>query len=375
LSALCCEPGWPDTAEYLEGFVEKAERLHIPLAGTLELTRRCNLDCVHCYLGPRLAREALQDQEMSTARICALIDEMTEAGCMNLLITGGEALLRDDFPEIYRHAKGNGLLVSLFTNGTLVSEEIVALFRALPPVKVEISIYGATAGVYESITRVPGSYDACLRGIRRLLESGTKVALKTVLMTTNSHEFEAMEALARDFGVRFRFDAAISPGIDGDLSPLSLRVSPDEAIAKELSDPRRVERLAKFFSRHRSSTLDGELYGCGAGRTSFYLDPFGRLYPCLMALDSGFDTAVEGFKKVWDACIPSIREKKASPDAACRGCDKINICGYCPGFFRLEQGREDLPSAYLCQMGNLRFQRILDRGQQGDGHGQSERRG
>ena len=297
---------------------------------------------------------------MGAARILSLIDEMTEAGCMNLLITGGEPLLREDFPEIYRHAKENGLLVTLFTNGTIVTEKIVELLCELPPVEVEITIYGSTAEVYENITRVPGSYEKCIRGIRSLLERGIRVNLKTILMTMNSHEFLAMENMAKEFGVRFRFDAAISPCIDGDNTPLSLRVTPEEAIEKEMSDSAKVQDWKKFLERFKDRMLGSDLYGCSAGLTAFHIDPFGCLFPCMMALDMGHDTAGVGFKTVWDNIMPRIRDKKAGADFACSECVKINICGYCPGFFRLENGREDVRSEYICQMGSLRFQYIND---------------
>lgn len=368
----CHEPLWPGTEEYLRDFLEKAERLRIPLTGSLELTRRCNLNCVHCYLGPRAGRQALQGLEINAARIRSLIDEMTEAGCMNLLITGGEPLLRDDFPEIYRHAKMNGLLVTLFTNGTLVTEKIIDLLRELPPVEVEISIYGATAEVYESVTRVPGSYETCFRGIRALLDRGVRVNLKTILMTVNRQEFFAMERLAKDLGVRFRFDAAIQPGLDGDNTPLGLRVTPEEAIEKEMSAPGAVRRWKDFFERFKDCALGSELYGCSAGLTAFHIDPFGRLLPCMMALELGYETSGVGFKKVWATSIQRIRDKKAGADFACRECDKINICGYCPGFFKLENGLEDVRSEYICRMGNLRFQYIHDHPEKGDHDGQPE---
>ena len=373
MTMLCHQPKWPSTEEYLEEFVAKAERLHVPLAGSLELTHRCNLDCVHCYLGPRAERQAHQDREIGTARIHALIDEITEAGCLNLLITGGEPLLREDFPEIYRHAKENGLLVTLFTNGTTITGSILDLFCDLPPVEVEISIYGATAPTYESITRLPGSYEKCMWGIRSLLDRGLRVNLKTMLMTVNRHEFAAMENMARELGVRFRFDAAISPRIDGDNTPLSLRVPPEEAIEKEMSDPGKVQNWKKFFKRFKDRTLGPELYGCGAGLTAFHIDPFGRLLPCMMALDMGYDTSGVGFKTVWDNIMPRIRDKKAGADFACRGCVKINMCGYCPGFFRLENGIEDVRSEYLCKMGSLRFQYIQDHAVKGDHDGQPEK--
>ena len=93
-------------------------------------------------------------------------------------------------------------LVTVFTNGTMVTDEIIEAFTELPPFEVEISLYGATAGTYESVTRVPGSYEKCLRGIRGLLDNGIRVNLKTMLMTVNRHEFAAMENIAKDFGVR-----------------------------------------------------------------------------------------------------------------------------------------------------------------------------
>lgn len=360
MTMLCDQSKWPSTKEYLEEFLAKAEQLRVPLAGSLELTHRCNLDCVHCYLGPQASRQANRSREMGTARIHALIDEMTGAGCLNLLITGGEPLLRADFPEIYRHAKENGLLVTLFTNGTTVTQSIIDLLCDLPPAEVEISIYGATAPIFENITRVPGSYEKCLWGIRSLLDRGIRVNLKTILMTINRHEFAAMENMARELGVRFRFDAAISPCIDGDTGPLSLRVPPEEAVEKEMSGPGSVQSWQKFFERYKDRTLGYSLYGCSAGLTAFHIDPFGFLFPCMMVLDRGCDISDVGFMAGWRSIIPSIMGKEVREDFPCRGCVKINICGYCPGFFRLENGCEDVLSDYICRMGSLRLEYIQD---------------
>jgi radical SAM protein with 4Fe4S-binding SPASM domain len=354
----CKEREWPSTKEYLEDFTARTEKLKIPFSGSLELTHRCNLNCVHCYLGPQDSRQAHKGREIGTRRMLSLLDEITEAGCLNLLITGGEPLLREDFALTYRHAKENGLLVTVFTNGTMVTDDIMRLFRDLPPVEVEISIYGATAATYEGITGVPGSYERCLRGVEGLLQNGTRVKLKTVLMTLNSHELCDMEKIAEEFGVRFRFDAAISPCINGRVGPLSLRVPPEEAIEKEMADPVKVERWGIFFERFKDTTLGNDLYGCDAGVTAFHLDPFGRLMPCMMTVDIECDISETPFMTGWEDIIKRIKDRKAGADFACRGCKKINFCGYCPAFFRLEKGREDICSEYLCRMGDLRLQYI-----------------
>jgi radical SAM protein with 4Fe4S-binding SPASM domain len=356
----CSEQKWLSTDKYLEQFITMARQRRIPLGGSIELTYRCNLNCVHCYLGPQTERHKRSTEEMNTRKVFDIIDEITDAGCLYLLLTGGEPLLRNDFSEIYHHAKKRGLLVTVFSNGTLITNKIAELFRDLPPHEVEISLYGATAPTYEKITGVQGSYEKCMRGIKLLLDSGIKVNLKTILMTLNSYELFEMENIAKGFGCRFRFDAAISSCMGGDKTPLSLRVPPEEAIDKEFSNHERLERWEKFFEESKSHTLTDDLYGCGAGVTSFNVDPAGNLQPCIMVLDICYNLSETGFIAAWKDLTSRIKDKKAGSDFPCRGCEKINLCGYCPAFFRLENGAEDMLSEYICRMGDLRYQRIRD---------------
>jgi MoaA/NifB/PqqE/SkfB family radical SAM enzyme len=211
----CAQTDWLSDKEYVQHFNRKVAEQRVPLYGSVELTHRCNLRCVHCYLGDKASVRGDGKQELDTAQWISIIDEIAEAGCLNLLITGGEPLLRKDFSEIYCHAKKNGLLVTVFTNGTMITEEILELFQDLPPRAVEISLYGATAATYEKITGIKGSYDQCLRGIQSLLDYGINLKLKTILMTLNRHEFYDIENMAKEYGVEFRFDAAIFPMMTG----------------------------------------------------------------------------------------------------------------------------------------------------------------
>ncbi len=352
----CTERKWPGPDEYLEQFITMARQRRIPLSGSLEITSRCNLKCAHCYLGPH--GEEADRTEMSTGRILGLIDEITNSGCLHFLITGGEPLLHDDFPRIYRYAKERGLLVTVFSNGTLVTDRVVGLFRELPPYEVEITLYGATAPTYERITGVRGSYEKCMRGIRLLVDNKIRLGLKTILMTLNRHELSEMENIAKGFGSRFRFDAAICPGFGGDQTPLDLRVSPEEVVDREFADDERARQWRQFYYVSKEHVLIDELYGCGAGITGFHIDSTGSLRPCLMVHDIGYDLSEIGFFEAWKDLIARLKEKKAGPDFPCRGCAKINLCGYCPAFFRLENGAEDVHSEYICRLGDLRYQRI-----------------
>ncbi|HXX57901.1 MAG TPA: radical SAM protein, partial [Thermodesulfovibrionales bacterium] len=253
-----------------------------------------------------------------------------------------------------------GLLVTVFTNGTLITDSILALFQNLPPHVVEISLYGATAATYENITGVAGSYERCLDGIKRLLGGKIRVRLKTILMTMNSHEFADIEDMAREFGVKFRFDAAIFPCANGDKSPLNLRVAPSDAVDKEFSDRERA-RVWKDYMRTRQEWAPTDsLYQCGAGLTGFHIDPYGYLQPCLMTRNMRYDLSKGSFLSGWNGIISGIRNKKARKDFACYHCDRKDLCGFCPAFFEFENGAEDARSEYLCAMGKNRFSRIHD---------------
>ena len=140
-----------------------------PLGATFELTNRCNLNCAHCYINQPANDEVARQRELSTEQVKAIIDQMVAAGVLFLTLTGGEPLLRPDFTEIYTYARQKGLLVILFTNGTLVSEEIADLLNDLRPLNVDISIYGASSSVFEAVTRVSGTFSRCFTGIERLL--------------------------------------------------------------------------------------------------------------------------------------------------------------------------------------------------------------
>jgi radical SAM protein with 4Fe4S-binding SPASM domain len=354
----CKDTPWLSNREFLSEFDKRSAALRIPLTGSLELTSRCNLNCIHCYLGPHPGPGRTDLKEMDTAKVLSVIDEITEAGCLNLLLTGGEPLLRKDFSEIYGHAKRNGMLVTIFSNGTRITDDVVSLFVDLPPRAVEISLYGATEDVYEAITQVKGSYKRCLQGIRRLLDADIPVELKTMLMTLNSHELLNMESMANDLGVKFRFDAAIFPKLNGDRSPISLRVPPEDVVAKEFSDEDRYSQWKDFYHRVESTPARDRLYTCGAGINSFHIDAYGKLKPCLMITSVAYSLERGDFATGWRDVMSLIEEKKPRDAYKCNSCEKAPLCGYCPAFFALENGKEDVCSEYLCEIGKGRFQRI-----------------
>jgi len=355
----CPQPEPLSDSEFLRRLNQRATAQRVPLAGSLALTARCNLRCAHCYLPPHRDNGARPTRELDTAAWLSILDQAADAGCLELLLTGGEPLRRPDFPALYRHARRRGTLVTVFTNGTLVSDDTVALFTDLPPRQIEISLYGATAETYERVTGVRGSFERCLAGLRRLLEAHLPVSLKTVLMTLNVHELPALRRLAQAHGVKFRLDPAVFPRLDGDPTPLQWRVPPREAVALEMADEFTLRASRELFRQQRALPPVATLYQCSAGVTAFHVDADGALRPCVMVAQPSADLRAQSFRRAWESVIPALRERTPPPAFACSACDKRSLCGYCPAFFALETGAEGTPSAYLCALGQLRHAAIL----------------
>ena len=353
-----CQTGYQQNLNNLLDLQHHLITNRVPASGSINLINRCNLSCVHCYLGSSDSKLRSSKAELKSDQWLSIIDQLTEAGCIYVLLTGGEPLLHPEFEIIYHKCVTNGLLVDVFTNGTLITEKTLSLFTNLPPQSVEISLYGATPQTYETITGVRDSFNKCLQGIEGLVRKQVNVKLKTMMLTWNRGEWEAMGKIAASFGVGFRMDPAISPCLDGNSSPLQYRVDPAEAIKADFANPERAASWVKYFKQTELDTEDVYLYGCGAGLTNFHIDPDGTLLPCMMLHEPAYDLTKGNFMDGWKNKIPALRSIKAGKDYQCNRCKLRGLCGSCPAFFELENGSPENHSEYLCSLAKYRLEEI-----------------
>ena len=338
---------------------QRAVLQRIPLGGTIEVTRRCPHTCVHCYNNLLLADEQARRSELTYEEHCRVLDEITEAGCLWLLYTGGEIFARKDFLDIYAYANQKGLLVTLFTNGTLITPKIADFLVKWRPFAIEITIYGRTKETYEKITGIPGSFERCMRGIQLLMDRGLPLKLKTVVLTLNKHEVWDMKRFAEeDLAVEFKFDAMINPRIDCSLSPLNVRLTPLEVVELDLRDAKRVEEWKKFAQWVNGSNNPpdhgDEMYECSAGAVSFAIDPYGKLSICSFLCGNRWDLRRGSFRQGWEASLLEERRKKITKKTKCWACGIRAMCGMCPANGELENGNPEIPVDFLCQVAHLR---------------------
>lgn len=330
---------------------DKAAAKNIPIAGELDLTMRCNLRCLHCY-----CPQDVNKKELTFHEICRILDEITDAGCLWLLITGGEPLIRTDFLDIYTHAKKKGLIITLFTNGTLVTPKIADYLKEWPPFLVEISLYGGTQETYEKVTGVAGSYKECLNGVEMLLQRKIPLRLKTLVTTLNKHELQMMKRYAEERGLDFRFDALINPRLDGFKKPCQSRISPSEVVELDLADSKRREswkKLCQELPWGQPMRVD-MLYTCSRHMWEFHITAYGDLQACLMAQEPSFDLRQNPFSKCWPELIAKIQALKPKEKNRCQKCELFALCDLCPAWAQLENGDPDTVVEDICQIAHLR---------------------
>jgi len=345
--------------DWSTGIYQHLSTRRLPFSGTIEVTHRCNNKCIHCCNNLPAGDDTARSTELNPDDYNRILDQIADAGCLWILFTGGEIFIRKDFFEIYAYAKKKGFLITLFTNATLITPQVADYLGQWPPYSIEVTLYGSTRKTYEAISGVPGSFDRCLQGIQLLLERDLPLKLKTVVMAPNLHEFNEMKRFVEDeLKQKFRFDAMLTPRCDCSQRPLAVRLSAAEVVKLDLSVPERVSAWKEFDqcfnNQPAGSNKDSPLYQCGAGHSSFSVDPYGRLRPCTTSPARFFDLCSGNFQEGWHGFLRDVRQKKITRKTKCVTCGIKPMCGMCPANCELESGDAESPVDFLCQVAHLR---------------------
>src|SRR5213594_170042 len=307
--------------EFSERFSQRLSGRSFPLSGQWEITCRCNLRCVMCYTDCFNTPDMLR-QELSLREIVRIMDEIREAGCLELTLTGGEPLARRDFLDIYAHAKQKGFLVTVFTNGTLLTEKIADFWVQYPPSMIEISLHGLTKESFERITQGPGSYERCMTGIRLLLERKLPLTLKTAGMTVNRDEILEIKQHVDRLGERngtkvwYKFGSDIRPRLDGSEDVYAYQLPEQDVIVIEQAEPEfRAERFRQ--DGQKAEMIRQGKSRCGGGQYKFHIDAYGQLQLCSNNRRRSYDlrrgSFQEGFYKVLPQ-FPCPARQAAAPE-------------------------------------------------------------
>lgn len=353
-------------SNYIRKTFEAPFQIH-SLLGSLdmELTERCNNNCIHCYINLPVD-DFVKNKELTTEEIKNILTEATSLGCLTVRFTGGEPLLREDFEEIYVFARRLGLKVLLFTNATLITSYLADLFSRIPPLEnIEISVYGMSTKSYEAVTRTPGSFQAAMNGIKLLLDKKIHFVVKAAFLPPNKNELEEFESWASTipwmdkvpsysafFYLRARRDSE-----EKNQLIKKLRVPPEEA-AQVLSRDRNryLQEMKQFCTKFMRASGD-KIFSCGLGHGGC-VDAYGNFQPCMLLRhpDFVYNLKTGSLREALVEFFPKLKDiKTENPDylARCSHCFLHGLCEQCPGKSWMEYGTLDIPIEYFCRVAHF----------------------
>lgn len=347
-----------------------------PLNGTFELTARCNLQCKMCLIRIDHKRMAeLGGSERTGDEWIQMAQEIRDAGTIGLLLTGGEPMLHPDFIKIYREIAQMGFLLTLYTNATLITPEIMEVLRDYPPHRIGVTVYGASPETYEKVTGDAKAYMKMRKGVEFLKELPSILTIRTTLIKDNVKDLDPIKEWAFSLGVDFNVSRVVTKPVRGGIADVEeCRLTPEEntAMLEDRNKKHIVEPFHKFIQNNpefiswtgenstekECESIDGEnsteediqtLYGCDAGMNSFCISWDGKMIGCQLLGDCWTHPFAIGFDKAWSD-FPSIVKIPVMPKI-CRECN--SACNACPATRLSETGLLNGWPMYLCKEGRL----------------------
>ena len=326
----------------------------------IELTERCDNDCIHCSINLSAGDNAARVREMTTEQVCEILRQTVDLGCLQVRFTGGEPLLRPDFEELYLFARHLGLTVIIFTNARRITEHLADVLARIPPRRpIEVTVYGMHRESYEAVTRVPGSFFQFRRGIALLLERRVPFAVKGAFLPPNCHELGELDAWAGTipgmetpvgcslfFDLRGRRDDAVKNRLIE-----SIRPTPEQAVAVLTRDEAGYRLAMADFAAKFMGPSGDRLFACGAGR-AISVDAYGRAQPCLglrvpgLTVDVLASSLAEALERF--GALGEMRATNPEYLRRCSVCPLRGLCELCPAKSWAEHGTLDQPVEYLC---------------------------
>ena len=310
-----------------------------------ELTQRCNLRCIHCRAW---ADDTIHEGEFSIEECYKLIDQILLVGKPMLILTGGEPLMRPDLFDIANYASNKGLLVSIGTNGTLITEEIAVQMREVPISRISVSIDFPTAELQDRFRGLDGAFEKALLGIRNARQAGVEVQINCTITKGNIPYLSDILSLSMEIGaVAFHPFLVVPTGRGSLLKDEEPSAVECERVMRWMHDKATEvgdvisfkPTCAPFYWRivHQKAQSAGidlpsidTRRGCLAGTGFCFISHKGKLKGCgYLDLEAG-DVREQGFAQVWENShvFNEIRDL-SKLKGRCGCCEYKVVCGGC----------------------------------------------
>ena len=314
-------------------FDAMARQKATPVHGYFELTPLCNLNCKMCYI--HLTEQQMRETGrtlLTGSQWISIMEQAIEAGMIEALLTGGEALSHPDFDEIYLYLYNHGISPAVNTNALLMTKERIDFFRRYPPRSIQITLYGSDDESYEKVTG-RRCFSQVMNAIQSILEADLPVHIGITPSRYMAENGERLIELVESLGISYSINFSLTdPRQETGRSSMEHDLSLDEYVHlfKTKAKLRKKELQPKPLE---DTPLPGggekqEVLGlpCAAGSSSFCIGWNGFLRPCVSFIDLGVDLTEELFIDAWKK-MHDATQKYPIP-RECIGCAYQPIC--CP---------------------------------------------
>lgn len=349
----------PRLTEYLH---RKAAITKTPISGTFELSPLCNMDCKMCYI--KMSKE----KQESIARLrtkeewIELAQKAKEKGMLFLLLTGGEPFLVKDFKELYIELYKMGFCISINSNGTMIDEEVIEWLKHYPPMRINMTLYGASDETYARLCNNPKGFTQVTKAISLLKENNIQVKLNCSVTPYNKDDLKQMMDFAEEHSLIIDATAYMFPPLRKDKTKIGQnnRFNAEDAALygayisaysngfDRFKDYIESGQLALYDADDDCGVVEGDHMRCRAGITSFWMTWEGKMLPCGMIPDEGKDPWEVGFDEAWENAKNIVSEIKLP--VKCAGCGKKDECKACAAMVYTETGTYDKVPQYRCEM-------------------------
>lgn len=313
-----------------------------------EVTRSCNLNCVHCRAA---SEKGPYEDELGTDKSMELLEEISSVGSPIVILTGGEPLLRKDIFQIARRGTELGLRMVMATNGTLLNPEITSEMIDSGIKRVSISIDGATAEAHDKFRRVDGSFQGSIDGIEELKKAGIEFQINTTVTRHNVDQIEKILDLAIELGAAAHHIFLLVPtGRARDMVNQEIDAASYEELLhwfykksrevplhlKATCAPhyyrilRQEAKAAGEEVNFKTHGMDAVTRGCLGGTSFCFISHEGIVQPCgYLEVNCG-DLNKSSFKEVWEKSEKFLQLRDFSGyKGKCGKCEYRKVCGGC----------------------------------------------
>ncbi len=333
----------------LEQFQTNCSKLPSFQSLMIEITKKCNERCLHCYIPHEDKNIYMADKDFYE-----IIKQCKEIGTIyDIKISGGECMTHPSFKKFIKFVKDEGFALTVLSNLTLLDDEILQIMKQGTLTNVQVTLFSLDSKIHDKITTIPGSLEKALANLQKLHDANIPVSIATQVMELNKDSMGDLFAYASKMGFRMLCDWTIIAKENLSQDNLSLRVK-DLNIYKDILNLKL--KYDKNYKNEMKQILnyplkDGNCYLCNAGFLGLQVETNLNVHAC-----PGWNIALGNLRKntlkeIWESSnlLNKIRNTRLAEFHKCVSCKNRNICHICMAQAYNENGKFEMPE-YVCKM-------------------------